>query len=377
MIIEIYGAGFYNKGAELMLRETVRRIRQSMPEASIAVSARSGPFSARAQLGLLQIPRYRRYGFEWGKLAALMPARHRRVLGLVTDGEADVTLDASGYSYSAAWGIQNVKGLAARARRARRKDKRLVLLPQAFGPFTHPFKEPLAVAVENADLIYARDEVSYKWILDLVGESDNVRTAPDFTAPLPGFLPPEHEHLKGRFCLIPNRRMLDKTEAEVRNAYVPLMRRCLALALEHGAGPYILIHETNDTGLARQIADRLDGAVELVPGADARALKGIIGTASSVLSSRFHGLVNALCQGVPALGTAWSHKYDMLFRDYGIEEGVLPVPCPDGELETRLGVLLDPASRKTLAARLRTAAARQRQAIENMWSEVFSVIRGG
>lgn len=84
--------------------------------------------------------------------------------------------------------------------------------------------------------------------------------------------------------------------------------------------------------------------------------------------------LNALCQGVPALGTGWSHKYEMLFRDYGFEDGIIPVPCEVEQLAHHLYLVLDPDSRHALAERLRVAAARQNETIEEMWRDVFDVL---
>ncbi|MFW6106742.1 MAG: polysaccharide pyruvyl transferase family protein, partial [bacterium] len=157
--------------------------------------------------------------------------------------------------------------------------------------------------------------------------------------------------------------------------YVPLMRSCLAQARDRDARPYVLIHEDGDVPLARDIVDGVDTEIEIVTESDARAIKGIIGVASAVISSRFHGLVNALSQGVPALGTGWSHKYEMLFKDYDCEDGVIHVPPQgNGQLNEQLSVLFDGVSRDILAARLCAAAQRQQQMIENMWAEVFSVL---
>ena len=52
-------------------------------------------------------------------------------------------------------------------------------------------------------------------------------------------------------------------------------------------------------------------------------LKALISTAYLCVTSRFHGVASALNSCVPCLATSWSHKYEELFRDYGMTDCVL------------------------------------------------------
>ena len=55
MLIEIHGAGFQNKGAELMLRTVVSELKQRLPRCELAIDPSYGSFGARCELGLRQI----------------------------------------------------------------------------------------------------------------------------------------------------------------------------------------------------------------------------------------------------------------------------------------------------------------------------------
>ncbi len=90
--------------------------------------------------------------------------------------------------------------------------------------------------------------------------------------------------------------------------------------------PFFLVHESrNDRAIAERVSARL-GGVPIVEESDPLAIKGILGACKASVGSRFHGLVSALSQGVPALAVGWSHKYRMLFRDYGFEQGMSKLP---------------------------------------------------
>ena len=56
MMLEIYGGGFGNKGAELMLRTTVERLRNEFPEAEFAIEPKPNEsYLQHAELRLARI----------------------------------------------------------------------------------------------------------------------------------------------------------------------------------------------------------------------------------------------------------------------------------------------------------------------------------
>ena len=123
MIIEIRKAGFQNKGAELMLRAIVARLRATYPDTALCVvpSGPDGPqpFTKLTSLGLCPKASLVRAGIEWGNVAGLIPARLRRRYGLILDREVDVVLDAAGFAYSDQWGVGPSLELARATKRWR------------------------------------------------------------------------------------------------------------------------------------------------------------------------------------------------------------------------------------------------------------------
>ena len=52
-------------------------------------------------------------------------------------------------------------------------------------------------------------------------------------------------------------------------------------------------------------------------------IKAIIGNCDYVISSRFHALIAALSQRIPALALGWTHKYLELMKEVGLEDNIL------------------------------------------------------
>ena len=175
--------------------------------------------------------------------------------------------------------------------------------------------------------------------------------------------------------MIPNARMLDRTGEDVAERYVAFLLMALGLLREAGLDPVLMLHETNDAGLAAEIARRAGGGLGIVdpPALEAKA---ILGACRVVLSSRFHALIGALSQGVPTVGTSWSHKYDRLFEEYGCPEMLLSPLADEATLRDRLGRALREPSRGALRLTLAHAAARQSAKVEAMWDDLRAVLAG-
>jgi len=377
MLIEISKTGFVNKGAELMLHAIVQQLAEHVPEVDVAVAPgglRASSFQKRARLGLYQKAWLWKTGVNWGGLAGLLPPLARQMYGIVLDREVDVVLDAAGFSYSDQWGGDTVHELARSARRWRQRGTRVILLPQAFGPFgTAKIRRELKDAIDNIDLVFARDETSYAHLVNAVGEQPKIRIAPDFTNLLAG-IPPVNDWMKEKICVVPNSRMIDKTDGDTASGYAPFLARCIRLIEERGRGSFLLVHEgEGDFKLAKRISE-LAGGVEIVREHDPLRIKGILGASFASVGSRFHGLVSAMSQGVPTLGTGWSHKYAELFGDYGAADLLVDVSGSEERLAAALDRITNEQARVELVSVLQARSEVLKAKSAQMWSEVFTLI---
>jgi len=376
MLVEIKGVGFVNKGAELMLLATLGEVHSAIKNVRFTIAPNTGscPYEKLAVLGIYSKMWLQRYRIQWGYLGNLIPRKLLRTYGLVADSEVNVVLDASGFAYGDQWGPNNTIAMAKAIRRWKKQGTKVILLPQAFGPFSSPqIRKAFRVVATYADRIYARDPVSYKHIVDLVGQAPCLKQAPDFTVLLKGEVPPSFDRTLHEVAIIPNQRMVDKTTDSIAEHYIPFLVTCVRCFVDAGYKPFFLIHEgKGDEELAREVVRQFRYDVPIIMEDNPLNIKGIIGSCKAVVSSRYHGLINALSQGVPAIGTGWSHKYRALFDDYGSPDFLLFPDSTEEQIKSTLASFIQ--DREEIKKRLAQHATQHKQLTIEMWNDVLKIM---
>jgi len=370
--VEIRNTHKKNQGAQLMLRATLERLRAAAPGRwRFAVAGRCATPETRRELDLDLLPWVQRWGTHADLLARLVPPLGPRRLARAAD--LDVILDASGFAYGDQWGPDKARMAAAYLGRARRRGARVILLPQALGPFEgDAIRQAFSEVLTVADRVYARDPTSLAAARDLPGAGDHLRLCPDFTHSVRG-VPPTDPLPPETVGLIPNRKMLEMGAAG-RDAYVGLFTRLAGRLVARGARPMLLLHSAEDRALAAAIADGVGHALPVREEGDPLRVKGLIAGCHAVVSSRFHGLVNALSAGVPAVATGWSHKYEHLMGEFDCPDLLITAETPEVELDRRLDAILSDPGRGELVARLVAATRRQVAETDRMWDDVLDLI---
>src|SRR5690606_37630979 len=98
MLVEIYGARFVNKGAELMLLSIQEKLLAKYPNAEFVLSCNSkSQWRELDRRGFKKKLTYRRNRFLVRDLGVFVPKFFRRRYGIVLDPEIDVVFEASGF----------------------------------------------------------------------------------------------------------------------------------------------------------------------------------------------------------------------------------------------------------------------------------------
>lgn len=333
MLIEIYGAGFHNKGAELMLRVVADELRRRLPGVELCLEAGiDRPFPRKAELGLYSIwslypagkygPKFKPAWVVSEAMARAMPARFLRGYGIVKRTAVDAFLDISGLSYGDKMGVGPVRRGAFLARWYQNRGKPAILLPQMFGPFEKPDIAAAAnVLLESAERVFVRDTVSLEVVEGLVGRQEKITLAPDLTlfTKAPGEKPPAPDPVA---YIVPNHQVYTKGHFLRGEDYIASLGHVEKQLRKAGYTPRFLLHDGSgkDQAVIEQVLQGRPFADHVTEEADPIRLKATIGRSSLLVASRFHAVAGALSQGVPSLTIGWGHKYEELHRDFGVPE---------------------------------------------------------
>ncbi|AHM58427.1 hypothetical protein D770_00765 [Flammeovirgaceae bacterium 311] len=376
MKIQIDGTERKNKGAELMLYSILGEVENKFPNATVYYNNTDGNIEAiDTSLDLrhrfwLRHGRYPRAIFR--RLNIYVPVLDR----YYADPHVDLVLDASGFRWGDQWKYDNefFQRFRNYYRGLKSNGTKIILLPQAFGPFqTSHGKQVVDILNTYADLVIAREKISYNFLIEAGLDKDKTMICSDFSLTVKGEIPEEFKIVDG-VCVIPNAQMINHTDTS-RDQYISFLKKIIQKSRSIGYTPFLLNHEgKRDRDLCNAVNGVLDSPVQIVSGLNSKQLKGVISTAFAVISSRYHGVASAINQNIPCLATSWSHKYSELFKDFGLEDRVMKVNESDERIDSRLEELLDTESNREIRNQLKERKPEVSKQVEAMWEKLFSII---
>lgn len=370
-----------NKGAELMLYAVLHELEQKYPDANVIL-----PYTGFSE-GLSYIKTSVKLIFRNGKwLYDLFDKSYLLKIGrrismpltyfsdMYPVKDIDYFLDAGGFQFSDQIGyhINTPERWGKMLDFYKRQGTKMIFLPQAFGPFNKETGKRLMLTIgKYSDLIFARENISYQYLIDCGLNKDNIRIAPDFTLPVKGNFPQGYNDFKNGVAIIPNLRMVDKGVVTY-GQYLKIMENIVCLCKDYGHKAFLLNHEgKNDEKICFKIAKQLSENVRVVTGLNALEVKGLIGGCYAVISSRFHGVASSLSQSIPVLATSWSHKYELLFKNFGVNDGVIDIK--DDTYMQKISRLLDERENSEYRALLKLNNDAIAARIDEMWEKVWSI----
>ncbi|MEX2478145.1 MAG: polysaccharide pyruvyl transferase family protein [Gracilimonas sp.] len=374
MIIEIRGAQTTNKGAELMLLSVIKEITYRMPEKNITFAVEPSSnfsYSKRVEYKLLAVPRY---GFKILTLKGLvkfLPERIRTDFGIISENDIDAVIDVSGFRYGDFWGLEEMQiGITDAIKKWRKKGLKVILLPQAFGPFEKKrMKKEALKILRYANLICARDEESYKHFncIETGLEKRNLFQFPDFTPSIT--IEEKYVKFEDHVLIIPNSKMLKKSKN-----YINYLAELVEYLKDKKLNFAFLIHAgKSDYNIAKKVVEKTGINTEIIWENDPIETKKVINSSFLVIASRFHGLISGLSQGIPTISTSWSHKYEKVLEEYECKKIGLVEDLEDFS-KTREKIEFMFSEYEKIQNLIKDKSEDQKRKIDEMWNKVIDIL---
>lgn len=383
LVIFIDNVGFVNKGAELMLRSIVEQIRVERPDSIIVVHRhvfyQNVSYCVKNNIYPLQVTRKGLKGIRYNIAVNLLLNK----TWLVTSDKVDVILDAAGLHLTDQYIKSDMLDVCGKTSyvdylkeyysQFSKSTRKLILLPQAFGPYHNDAsKEAMLYMYEQANMIFPREQQSYDYLSEILPSIKKVKTYSDFTCLLhENNSSPIHLSQKDYILIIPNSRMIDRTTKEISECYRQFLCRITEFLIDSRENVYLLNHAgKDDENLLQDLNKSLSCPLPIITNLSGVEIKDLIANAKLVISSRFHGVVSSLTQGVPTLCTSWSHKYQELLREHECTDSLLDVLNVEGTIETINDALKNPTKYSSKDGCIDQLECNVRK----MWKEIFEMI---
>jgi colanic acid/amylovoran biosynthesis protein len=340
--IYITGCSFANKGPEAMILTTVGAIRRRWPDMDIFVQVPSLYFDEARSNRLIPVKSDRPALIVSSLLSKIQMAR--------VYCKSAALVDLGGYQFGDVWGENHAWKMLNSIKNCTRFGNTVFFLPQTWGPFSSAsIIDAVRSIVDIAEVVYTRDRSSFAEMEKVMGgKNPKIRFAHDVAWNFQGADLSVGARLirdaglsekkKGSItvCVTPNLRVYERAEGTGQdNEYIKVLREIVKhLCSVYNARVILIGHELrknnmqikDDRILCDCLLSTLDKSLPVVhlnkylPAAE---VKSVIGNCDLSVSSRYHALIAALSQGIPAVAIGWAHKYDELMSEFGLSENLI------------------------------------------------------
>lgn len=325
MNVIISGGNFGNKGAQAMTYITLFECMKRFPDANYILQFPNGFYTVRSiqELQTLSEIKPESSGSKIQKL--------KQMLKIYKD--ADIMLDISGFELAAKLGTYpNLRYLYKIALSKWNKVK-VYLMPQSFGPFDYKglkkllFMPLIRHYLKYPVVCYAREQQGYEDLKkaapkanvilsrDMVLQNKEIEVFLENTQ-IPAALEALLENAVG---LIPNSRLNEQCGKE--RAFL-CYRTAIQTLTDKGYTVCLIAHSNGDLQIARQIKDECrenDKVVLLENVLSCFQYQLATRKLRFVVAARFHSVVHAFKEAVPAVALGWAVKYQELLGVFGNE----------------------------------------------------------
>jgi len=355
--VMIIGGNLVGKGAEAMLLVVRNAIKAAVPESILYMPLACQADSEQLKKYGFEIVKQRQQGLivkavSFGLLMTRLlrqgwidptAAKEKGIANIFR--VSNIVVDIAGFASSDQWGSRAAFGRWRQYALSKSVGNKIIFMPQSWGPFKNKSVSLFTRAMlRDAQLVCAREKISYDHLI----ESGCVKPQKILLSPDLAFQFRASPSKRGQrilheagltdrnrpiITMTPNMRIFERTPGQgANNTYLSTLIDVITHFLHKTPCQIVLIpHEAsyrraNDTELCKMIIEQIqdrERVCMLRADRSAADIKAVIGLSEFLVASRYHSLIGALSMRTPAAVIGWSHKYDEVMRELGLEQWVV------------------------------------------------------
>ena len=400
--ILITGANFKNKGAQSMLFVAVDEIKRRCPDAQIYFGG-----IEKWQKGVYSFEQvyYRDYTKaiamnNWRGINRCARTVAKDIVKTVARKGAgfshlfdlkrlihsiDLIIDIRGFNIGKQWDVGTQEDYFDNIRLAKAFHIPMILMPQSFGPFDYDaakrfLLDEAAALLPYPRLIFAREAESKRALEETFGLT-NVELSADMVLQSKAVTmsnifvdPPEitvPQILPDAVGIVPNAKCFAHgDEREILRLY----REIIRLLVDSGKNVYIFKHSAGDGKLCSAIyAENKDRKNVQLLAEDFNCFEysALVKQFDFIVCSRYHGIVNAYRNNVPAIVLGWAEKYSELARLVRQEQYQFDITgtIPLDDIRLAINNMVRDSLRERAVLRERLESIQANNCFDRIWSQ--------
>lgn len=327
----VFGGELKNKGAQAMSFITVDEVAKRHPECRVVLVSAQDYVRDEAEkanykfeiLPFLNIKRVLALSSPFKKLVFKQDDLYQKYSNIIQNTIA--VIDISGYALGSDWGATIATRIMLRVLLAKHNKIPYYFMPQSFGPFDFKGKQaPLANFMikhymKYPKVIYAREQAG-KILLEEKYKLKNVKKSFDLVLQNKGIdeknvyekVPPIYleEIADNSVAIIPNSKNIKFGDGKELNL---CYKEIINFLLEQEKNVYFVYHAIEDLEVCKQIKNEFfkeDSRIKIVEKElSCIEFDKIVSKFDYVIASRYHSIVHAYKESVPAVIFGWAIKY--------------------------------------------------------------------
>lgn len=332
----VTGGQLFNKGAQAMTFITADEIAKRYPDKEVVLLSnkdfrRSEEEKQKYTFRIVQYPKTTHLMLMQSKLGRLFfkifgGKSDKEFIQLVQDGAG--LIDISGYALGSNWGYKKTLFYLTRLGIAHSVKMPVYLMPQSFGPFDYKgvwasmIQRMLKKKLRYADVIMCREHEGYE-LLKSRYQLDNLVLTPDLVLQNIGVdvknvyrQAPAMEDIvipSGSVAVIPNGKTMQYGNPE---QLFEMYQQVLQTLLQKGKQVFLIYHSAEDLPICRDIKTKYfkenQKVILIEKELSCLEFDELVTKFDFIIASRFHAVVHAYRNGIPAVVPGWAVKYQEL-----------------------------------------------------------------